>query len=359
VLSLLGAYASAGQNLFYFFSDPGDYIGAGQEVIYTGAEATFGGNDTFGNGVSLSVITPGFEHWWFLEFAPVTGPIQPGVYEQAQRWPFQATGHPGLSVSGEGRGCNTLTGTFKVLEVVRDPATDVLQSFAVDYEQHCEGFTAAMYGQLRFNSDVPLSGKPIRVQLDKGLNAQGCIEAAGPTGTPVTATAESLSDAGGGTALRYEWTTTSGANGAGPLFTFLAPLKPASLEPTILTLTVTDLTTNAAKTVTKSVCVSDTTAPTIAIIRPRPGDVIRGDDLALDVSVKDAVDKNINRFEVFTGSNFVSPLNPVTGRSHQLLLEKPRADGSITTTITVRARDAGGNASEQSVTVSLLPDKRH
>ena len=34
------------------------------------------------------------------------------------RWPFHAPGFAGLSVEGDGRGCNEYTGNFQVLQVV-------------------------------------------------------------------------------------------------------------------------------------------------------------------------------------------------------------------------------------------------
>jgi hypothetical protein len=122
-------------------------------------------------------------------------------------------------------------------------------------------------------------------------------------------------------------------------------------------MTVTDRTNNTQKTVTKAICVSDTTPPSIVILKPKPGDIVHGDNLVLDVSILDAVDKNITDFDVQVGSNFVSPLNPRTGRSKQQILNAPKADGTITTTITVRAYDAAGNFGEQFVTVSVIPKK--
>ena len=43
--------------------------------------------------------------------------LTPGVYTNAVRWPFHSS-TPGLSVYGDGRGCNTLTGSFEVKGVV-------------------------------------------------------------------------------------------------------------------------------------------------------------------------------------------------------------------------------------------------
>jgi hypothetical protein len=344
--------AQAGQNIFYFTSDPGDYIGGGQEVVYTDLEAAFTAYDNYGGGVSASVTTPGFEHWWYLDFVPATGTLQVGTYPLAERFPFQQPGHPGLSVSGDGRGCNTLTGQFTVRELVRDTVTGQIQAFAIDYEQHCEGFQPALYGQIRFNSDVPISGRPIRLNLEPANNYTGCVEAQGPAGTAITARVLGLTDVNGGSALRYDWITTSGASGQGDTFSFVAPYVPGNFEPTLLTLNVTDLISQETRTVARSICVADTVAPEIRILRPLPGEQVVGDDLILDVVIRDTVDKGIAHYDVFTGTSYRSPLNLKTGRAIQNLIEKPRADGSIQTTITVRATDAAGNPAEQTVTVT-------
>jgi hypothetical protein len=79
----------------------------------------------------------------------------PGVYEGAVRFPFQAAGQAGLSVYGDGRGCNTLTGRFEVLEATYGPTGDVI-SFAASFEQHCEGMAPALFGTILFNTNAPV-----------------------------------------------------------------------------------------------------------------------------------------------------------------------------------------------------------
>ena len=60
-----------------------------------------------------------------------------GSYTGALRYPFN-DGAPGLSVSGDGRGCNTLTGQFDVTEISQ-ASTGELLVFDATFEQHCEG----------------------------------------------------------------------------------------------------------------------------------------------------------------------------------------------------------------------------
>ena len=290
---------------------------------------------------------------WYLNLAATNGAVlQPGAYEGAERFPFQSAGHPGLDFSGDGRGCNTLTGRFDVLEVVRDAGGNISQ-LAVNWEQHCEGAQPALFGQIRFNSDVPLSGKPIHITLENPLNAQGCVEAANQNGAQITVNALGITDSQGGSALNFTWSTSNGQTGSGAIFSFAAALTQGPFNPVVATLTVTDRTNNTQKSVTKSICVSDTTPPVIVINKPLPGDTVH-DDIALDVSIHDAVDKNIDQYEIQVGRYFVSDIDTRTGRSKQHIFNGAKPDGTITTTITVRAYDSSGNLAEQSVTVNQI-----
>jgi Viral BACON domain len=132
-------------------SRPGDYIGAGGNWIHTPADGSFMAERNFDNGVEIR-----FENfpnvWWRLNFAaPGDVPLVPGSYELATRYPFQASSEPGLDVSGTGRGCNTLTGRFTVLEVVYGAGT-AITSFAANFEQHCEGGPHGLFGSVRYNA---------------------------------------------------------------------------------------------------------------------------------------------------------------------------------------------------------------
>jgi hypothetical protein len=52
---------------------------------------------------------------------------------------------PGVSLDGNGRGCNTLTGTFTVLDAVFG-RNGYVQTFDATFEQHCEGGETAARG---------------------------------------------------------------------------------------------------------------------------------------------------------------------------------------------------------------------
>jgi len=84
-------------------------------------------------------------------------PLRVGTYDGATRWPFQRDSDPGLDISGEGRGCNTLTGRFVVREADFTASGQVRQFWAT-FEQHCENRAPALYGDVRVtNGPAPSS----------------------------------------------------------------------------------------------------------------------------------------------------------------------------------------------------------
>lgn len=130
-------------NYVYFQSDAGDYIGQGGNYTYTGSQISTSQN---GGGVSVN-INAGTD-WWYTTFQPMqtVNPLQRGYYGNLQRYPFHNPATGGLTVSGNGRGCNTLTGWFVVDDVAYTSGT--LSLLKLRFEQHCEGGTTAMRGQI-------------------------------------------------------------------------------------------------------------------------------------------------------------------------------------------------------------------
>ena len=166
VSTFLTTFQAYSATILYFNSEPGDFVGQGMERILS--------DDTlfditalrnFDNGVSFmfdSFDRAGFfdgERWQLRLAAPFGTELTVGVYENATRFPFQDPDVPGLDFSGDGRGSNMLTGEFEVLEAVYGSSGEVL-SFAVNFEQHSEGRTPALFGEMRFNSDIGLSIDP-------------------------------------------------------------------------------------------------------------------------------------------------------------------------------------------------------
>ena len=349
LLTMFSMSAHAGQTIFHFTSEDGDYIGVGQELTLTSADAEFNVQRNFAGGVSLFIHNFSFPDppmfvFWSVDFAaPFGTELTPGAYENATRFPFNDPAEPGLSVSGDGRGCNTLTGRFDVLEAVYDGFTGDVVAFAADFEQHCEGAAPALFGSIRVNSDVALPVLlPPRIVIDSALNSDGCTEATGPAGGIVDMSA-SVPAPGD---FEFAWSTSTGETGVGAQFSVLVGVDTT----VVVMLTATDVTTREQATAMTQVCVSDTTPPRITIHSPGNGDVFYGNNASLVVSVEDAVDRQFDQIRVFTGHVTDVPVN----RADNLVRTKiPPAKsgpgGTTATDITVEATDDSGNTGRASV----------
>jgi len=186
------AEARAATTSVLITGDQGDFISGGQLQFFTPADGAFVARKNAGNGVSIQFNTPTFDHFWLLDFAAADNqPLTPGLYADAVRFPFSA-GQNGLSVSGDGRGCNTLTGSFEVKEVAYG-AGDAILSFRATFEQHCEGFAPAARGEVRYNATVPIEiAAPARLTVIERQAVEFLVTAVDAAGGHVTLTAAPL-----------------------------------------------------------------------------------------------------------------------------------------------------------------------
>jgi hypothetical protein len=163
-------HAASEGSFLSFVSEPGDYIGQGQSLTFTPNDAQFSSMVSQDQGeLAVIVFPPG--SFWFLHMAAPSGQqLLPGVYEGATRWPFQGPSQPGLDLSGDGRGCNMLTGRFQVLEAVYGPFGYV-ERFHATFEQHCEGAVPALYGEVQIINPPP----PPPLTLGFTLNREGTV----------------------------------------------------------------------------------------------------------------------------------------------------------------------------------------
>lgn len=89
---------------------------------------------------------------WDLYVAPPAGAtLGKGRYLNAERYLVQSPDRPGLDLSGDGRGCNKLTGEFTVhqwhLNANGDP-----RRVEISFEQHCGDAAPAAYGRVLRNA---------------------------------------------------------------------------------------------------------------------------------------------------------------------------------------------------------------
>ena len=213
-LLFFGVTAEAQVTSLTLNSDPGDYIGGGQFTFLTPGDGAFSARQNFDQGVSVSFFgQPGT--FWFLDFAAANNQLLAvGAYVGAVRFPFQASTQPGLSVSGDGRGCNTLTGSFQVLEVSYGPGTTI-NSFDATFEQHCEGAVPALRGEIRFNAHpVVTLMAPSQLTAPESQNLNFTVSATDALSRHVALTASGLpagssfADNGNNTGT-FNWTPAS------------------------------------------------------------------------------------------------------------------------------------------------------
>ncbi len=173
VLSALAAAAPADaqtvrSGTVSFSGATGDYITGGKSYSYSTGSGDQLSTSASADDSHVSVHVNGYQgDWWDLDFGAPSGQrLTPGTY-QATRYPFNGAG-PGLSLDGDGRGCNTLTGTFTVLKAVFG-SNGYVQAFDATFEQHCEGGTAAARGQVHIsNPTAPAPPSPTQPKPGRG-----------------------------------------------------------------------------------------------------------------------------------------------------------------------------------------------
>ena len=181
---------SANADEFSFLSAAGDYIGGGTPADYVGPSNVVASGD-------LGTITVDAGDWTLNLSAPSGQQLVPGTYTGATRYPFNTSPAPGISVYGDGRGCNEDFGTFTIYQIASDP-TGVLTQLNATFNQTCESTTAPpLAGFIRYNATVPTPVPtipappvPLSAQLAPSAgaaNADGTtvvtLDASGSTGT--------------------------------------------------------------------------------------------------------------------------------------------------------------------------------
>ncbi|HAB18669.1 MAG TPA: hypothetical protein DCE44_19780 [Verrucomicrobiales bacterium] len=166
-------------DLGFLESSPGDYIGGG---------ATYFSTNRLDIAVTTSdesLLTLNFLGWVINLAAPLWETLKVGVYPNAIRYPFNGE-QSGLSIWGNGRGCNTVCGEFEIHELDRGPDGTV-EHLWVTFTQHCECFMAPLKGDIRISSRTAPAGpepRTLRVPRDYPT-IQSAIDAAGVYGDTV------------------------------------------------------------------------------------------------------------------------------------------------------------------------------
>ncbi|WP_154668112.1 hypothetical protein [Pseudoduganella violaceinigra] len=143
-------------NYVYLQSDSGDYIGGGRTNVYTNADTQIAMSSS---GLTINATVNGNQRWSGGFLLPkAAGTLQAGYFTDLTRTPFADPAVGGVEWSGEGRGCNTIKGWVVIDKVVQ--VNGALESLDLRFEQHCEGGTAALHGQIHWNKADATAGQP-------------------------------------------------------------------------------------------------------------------------------------------------------------------------------------------------------
>jgi hypothetical protein len=146
----------AGGNYVYLQSDSGDFVGAGRTYVYTNADTSMAMSYS---GLTLSASLNGNQNWQGgFRLPSAAGTLQAGYFQDLTRTPFSDPAVGGVEWSGEGRGCNTIKGWVVIDKIVL--VSGVLESLDLRFEQHCEGGSTALHGQIHWNKADVNAGQP-------------------------------------------------------------------------------------------------------------------------------------------------------------------------------------------------------
>jgi hypothetical protein len=159
--SALGTFSVWAETPIFFswFSEPGDFIGAGRVDRFTQNGATFSAVCDR-NYVNIFIRRAATELWTAMFSGPAGVPLRQGIYEGATRSPFN-TATPGLSISGASRGCNMLGGRFVIHDI--DLQNNRVNRFHASFTQRCDNGTGLLNGDIRV-INMPPSSTPASCQ---------------------------------------------------------------------------------------------------------------------------------------------------------------------------------------------------
>jgi hypothetical protein len=146
---------------YCFVSDSGDYIGGGESTEAGDVGSVTVSLLSLDGLLQFDLQNSGNGDYWTADFeSPQGEAFAPGLYEPATRYPFQLETVAGLSIHGNGRGCNELTGKFALEELGMDPMAGLVRA-SVTFEQHCEGREPALRGVINFQATGVSDGTPV------------------------------------------------------------------------------------------------------------------------------------------------------------------------------------------------------
>jgi hypothetical protein len=157
-----------GSGSLSFSGDAGDYISQGRPHSFSVANKDKITVTSNKDQNSIAVSVNGVDgSWWTLNLADGKA-LKAGRYTGAIRYPFNEAGQPGLDLSGDGRGCNTLTGSFDIAQVVFGP-NGYVHKLDATFEQFCGSSEFAARGEIHITNPEP----PAELSLGLDVSLEG------------------------------------------------------------------------------------------------------------------------------------------------------------------------------------------
>ncbi|TQV87050.1 PKD domain-containing protein [Aliikangiella coralliicola] len=292
-LLALFSFSAGAANHITMDSDSGDWIGKGLSYDFSDESGTFSVTKS-DSQLRINYRSNSSSEYFRYEFvAPDNRVLERGGYVNAQRAPFRGPMNPGLSATGNYRGCNTINGYFYIYEYETDGSLPVI---SLDFVQFCDSTSDALRGSIRINTDSPIP-YPLPFSV---IQAPSIVV----EGQPIAVNGE-FSKGADGLARSFEWAQVSG-----PSVNFSAvhdglseitlndPIKLGG-EDVVIGLTVTD-DLNQADTSTMRINVKSKSDPhSYFRMSSEPGDYIgRGLDWSFDeadslISIRRNYDKGV------------------------------------------------------------------
>ncbi len=155
ILSFFLSYSFAWNitSSIYMLSEEWEYVWWWQEYDFDteyGDEITIK-YTSYDESIQFKVDSDQIWNPYNFGFEAQNGKIQEGIYENATRLPFNDDEH-GLSVYGNGRGCNKLIGDFNVRHIDRD--WEEVVSSLIEFVQLCDNSDKLLYWIIAYNLDA-------------------------------------------------------------------------------------------------------------------------------------------------------------------------------------------------------------
>jgi hypothetical protein len=133
----------------HFVSDPGDFVGQGEEGTFDLNRYNFFTRMNLYAGVS-GFFRGATDIWNFDFAAPDSVPLYIGSFDDAVRFTLQGPGQAGFDFTDDGRGCDALSGNFDIDAIESDRIDGAPTRFGSHFVQHCENETPALTADVDF-----------------------------------------------------------------------------------------------------------------------------------------------------------------------------------------------------------------